>query len=535
MSGSVPAPSATDYMSLGNNVTANAGNPLKTLQGWQGLANGQVQQAEGIQSIRNAQTQNQQAQFSLGVAATNRYAQAAASAMGPDANYDSALAAINHVYNSSPKGPLETQAYQQALNDLPPKTQADGTPTPASAFNKMALQHLQTALTAQEQLISNTPGYQITNTGGAMVPTVTPSAISRINDPNAPTTFQGGSVPTTLAPQIITRVDPNAGGPGIPGQVQTPVGGAYGTPPAGPGTQGAPQGGIPVPENILPPNPDVVPQGPGGLTAPLPPWLNPQTGGVTTPPGTAPQAPVQAAPPPSQINPWSSQVPIGAQESIQQNQQAYRTAQGATAPLQLQNTQLAEAHDAIARLSSGTVLPGTGMFSTYINKARQIVSDLGGDPSNVIDAQTADKYLSMAIANKAPGSDARQALLEHANPTVGGMVAGASLPIIRQLVAGNRAQQLLVDTVPDKDTAQPGSTFLNYQGTMQKQFTSPAGLAALSFDMMPASQKAQYISSDGKKFGPKLNTPAAQSTFQNVLRMAHSDGLLNGTPQAEGQ
>jgi hypothetical protein len=114
----------------------------------------------------------------------------------------------------------------------------------------------------------------------------------------------------------------------------------------------------------------------------------------------------------------------------------------------------------------------------------------------VTDAAAAEKYLSIAIASKAPQSDARQQLLEASNPTLH-MPAGASLPIIRQIMANNAAKLITLKSAPD----QTGMGFLDHQTAKSELFNAQEGLQALSFHSLPKpSQRASRVFTLRKAF-----------------------------------
>lgn len=266
---------------------------------------------------------------------------------------------------------------------------------------------------------------------------------------------------------------------------------------------GLPLAGQTTPNPARPNPPGVRPIGPGNPGGKMPPPVP-----MATP----------AAPP---------AVPGGAvltgrapetQDTITQNQQAYRNAQTQVAPMALNNTQFKEAHDAIANLAQTTA--GTGAGQAALNQARRILDQFGvANSKSVNDAATAEKLLNAAIAAKAPRSDAQQSLAEHANPTLN-MPAGASLPIIRQLVAGNRAMQLAVETAPDKQ----GNGFIAHNNAASRTYNSPEGLAALSYDMTPGPQRDAYVA-NLKKMRDAGN-PGPWNRFSETFKAAHESKVL---------
>jgi hypothetical protein len=209
---------------------------------------------------------------------------------------------------------------------------------------------------------------------------------------------------------------------------------------------------------------------------------------------------------------------IGDQAIIEQNQQAYRNAQTQVAPMALNNTQFKEAHDAIAALAQHDITTGAGQAA--LNQARRVLNQLGYPNSETVNnAATAEKLLNAAIAAKAPRSDAQQSLAEHANPTLN-MPAGASLPIIRQLVAGNRAMQLAVETAPDKN----GNGFIAHNTEKSRTYNSPEGLAALSYDMTPGPQRDAYVANLKKQ--RDAGNPGPWNRFSETFKAAHESKVM---------
>jgi hypothetical protein len=217
-------------------------------------------------------------------------------------------------------------------------------------------------------------------------------------------------------------------------------------------------------------------------------------------------------------NSYPTDQPPGYIKSVEQDQQAYRNAQMQVAPMALNNTQYKEAHDAIARLAQHDITSGPGQAALL--QARRLLNQFGiGNADTVNDAVTAEKLLSKAILNTAPRSDQAQSLTQLANPSVH-MEAGASLPIIRQLVAGNRAQQLAVETAPDKQ----GNGFIAHNTDKSRTYNSPEGLAALSFDMTPKAQRDAYYQNLKKMDAAGNHGPLQR--FTETFEAAHDKKVL---------
>lgn len=417
------------------------------------------------------------------------------------------------------------------------KSQITDDATP-SQLKQQALQHAMALLDPTTQMGLGPSGQvQFINSGGQQIPTQVPGPMARALGANV--AQQPGAIDNTLPPQIGQQLSPNGGGPGIPGMVQRSVGGGYGVPPpvGGNALQSVPAPIVP-PVEVAPVTPRVgtAPDGrpmngaiaPGyirGLDGNFYPTQVTPSGSLTRPGQVAaipPQArPLTPAPAPSQApagaDPWSTSVPIGAANTVEQNQQAYRTAQTEAAGLPLANTQMIEAHNAIQSLKDSDFTTGIG--SGRANKIRQLLVQLGvapGQADNVNSAALAEKYLAAAIANKAPGSDARQDLLMHANPSVA-MPSGATLPIIRQLVAANRARQAVLATAPD---AVNGNSFLAHQAAQSQVLNTPEGLKALSWDFTPPDERAKILADITKRGGTALDN------FQKALIIGHNNKLI---------
>ena len=553
-------------------------NPLDTLSKVQGLSLQQAQIANTQQQLQNLKTQNDTGQQALQVARMNRQAQVA---YGLSNLSDDQLKGGQPVRDALDaelrSGTIDQNTHDVMISNLP---SADA---PASAWRQSINSHLIGTLAgpAAIQAVTGSP-YQINNggqvVGGVQEGPLSPNA-GRLNtngggipmglgpttidryDPNAGGPGVGGMVKVPIGGTY--GVPPPAPGavpsvPGMPSQGNPlmrpmPQGTGGAPPPPGSATPGS--GGIPI--NGPPVNPSSVPTvadrpsignsavprfndqtgapyNPGDMIVPsgLPPKFDPQTGtslngfrqtGRLPPPPPIANVTPGAVPPPvrTAANPFMSAPPIGAAESATQNQQAFRNAQVETAALPLQNTQYKEAYDAIARLNQTGVLPTTGIGATAIAKARQVLSDLGASSFSplVVDAASAEKYLSMAIANKAPSSDARQQLFEQSNPTLH-MPAGASLPIIQQIIASNRAKQATLATAPDQ---QNGNGFLAHQTAKAQLLNTPEGLKALSWDMVPQAERDRYVAALKAKGG------AAWANFGAALKIAHDNNLIGGS------
>ena len=344
---------------------------------------------------------------------------------------------------------------------------------------------------------------------------MTESMLTRLYGQGVGTMTRGGRrIPAGANPLVGPVPSTQGDNPLLPGTTAPPVG-PNGQPLPAPVIVNVPGRG----NQITPSFDPVTGQPLAGQTTPNPARPNPPGVRPIGPgnPGGALPAPVVVAP----------TVPGGAvltgrapetQDTITQNQQAYRAAQTQVAPMALNNTQFKEAHDAIANLAQATA--GTGAGQAALNQARRILNQLGYPNSDTVnDAATAEKLLNAAIAAKAPRSDAQQQLAEHANPTLN-MPAGASLPIIRQLVAGNRAQQLAVETAPDKQ----GNGFIAHNTEKSRTYNSPEGLAALSYDMTPGPQRAAYV--ENLKKMRDAGNPGPWNRFSETFKAAHESKVL---------
>jgi hypothetical protein len=250
----------------------------------------------------------------------------------------------------------------------------------------------------------------------------------------------------------------------------------------------------------------------GPITDVSPPGLTRVAGPPSAGPGGGPNPAI------IRDNATTSSLPTGDVQNIEQNRQAYRNAQTQVAPMALNNTQFKEAHDAIANLAQHDITTGAGQAA--LNQARRVLNQLGYPNSDTVNnAATAEKLLNAAIAAKAPRSDAQQSLAEHANPTLN-MPAGASLPIIRQLVAGNRAMQLAVETAPDKQ----GNGFIAHNTEKSRIYNSPEGLAALSYDMTPGPQRDAYVANLKKQRDG--GNPGPWNRFAETFKAAHESKVL---------
>lgn len=531
-------------------------NPLTTLQTLQGL---QVQQ----QQLKNMQTQNEQQNYTLNTARANRAAQIALGFYGSTNDPVEMERNIRqHIEDNVNNGTLSRNVANVALSQIPTAITADGSATPIETYHSLLLSHIAPALTAENALNAVRPNGQWVDFGGEKRFITSPPQLSPLGMSPTEQASQTNSVP----PGMTTITVPNGGGPGIPGPALRSYGGGAGLPPSigpNPSPQGMPppaqslpnnysqpQAGQ-IPANRIPPPVGSVRPGPGGIPINGPmapgsligpdgqPW--PTTlpsqgtpGGqpqmlVRTPQGNrlvpvtqapapvaapSPQAPASAAP---GMDPYSTAVPIGTQKSLEDNQQAYRNAQQSTAGIPIQNAQWIEAHDLINNLSKSNLT--TGALQGYMNQARRLLTQFGVSPemaANVNDAATAEKLMAKLVASQAPASDARQSLLEHANPSLN-MPAGATLPIIRQIVAGNRAIQA------EPLEAKPNS-FLTDRNVTANKLNTPEGLKALSWDLIPPNERVSIIKDLKAKGG------AALSNFETALQTAQKLKLLRQAP-----
>jgi hypothetical protein len=370
----------------------------------------------------------------------------------------------------------------------------------------------------------------------------TPQGAATQIQPSPETLMQPRDIVVTPEYARTNGMDPSTVGTTIRGPVGTaspyrgtegaPTGGGLAAPPAGAPVVPLQNGYGPSGADGIPMNPPLragFTRGPDGKYYPTQPAA---PGGFVTRPGhvlgqlPVPAAAAAAAPAagpaggaPQGFLPTG--MPTGVAENIGQNQTAFRNAQTAAAQMPINNTQFMEAHDAISRLQNATA--GTGAFQGAVNDARRVLLNLGAGSmaANVNDAATAEKYLGAAIAAKSGRSDAQQALQEASNPTLK-TPAGASLPMIRQIVANNRALQATVQSAD-----QSGTGYLSHATTQSQLLNSKEGLTALSWDMMPPAARTSFLTSI-------KGNAAATSRFENALRMGHNMQLITPPGGAPG-
>jgi hypothetical protein len=511
-------------------VPYNPPNPLDTANKAIGLANSIQQNALIKQQIINSGIVGQQAQSNLNDSLNDQLGRITlAHGLYGEQTPAAYKAEIDRIVAINPALASAAQVWKSQIPDN----------ATAPQLQQMAFQHASALLDPKVQTeLGPTGQVQFVNTGAGIQAMRVPGGLGAAVGAQPYQT--GSTLPLGLSPQTAQVYDPNAGGPGVGGMVTKTIGGGYGAPPPVPGAVQAPSNALtaPIPASMIPPPAGSVQPGKGGvpyngplpqgsvigpdgkpwptMIAPsgtparpgqvstMPPWTNTQPGGVTTPPG---------------VNPFASAPPIGQQASTEQNQQAFRNAQAEASTIPLQNSQYIEAHNAIQNLQDSDFTTGIG--SGRANKVRQLMVQLGAGPetvANVTNAATAEKYLAAAIANKAPGSDARQDLLQHANPSVA-MPPGATLPIIRQIVASNRAKQAVLQTAPDPVN---GNGFLAHQATQSQALNTPEGLKALSWDITPKADQVKILADI------KAKGATAMNNFESALQIAHDNKLLGG-------
>lgn len=468
----VPAPSATDYMALGNNVTANAGNPLKTLQGWQNLTNSQVQQGEGIQNITNMQTSNQQAQATLQQGLNSQLAKATfAQAMYGEQTPEAYRAEIDRQVQQNPALTTVGNIWKGQI--------ADGM-TPEQ-LKTMAFQHGSALLDPTVQASAGPNGQiQFVNNGQSQLPITVPGGIARTANPGLG--VSGPGMANGQVPVYPTRTDLAQPVPTIDNDPLSPT---YGQP------QPKPLGAV------------LQGQGAGGLSGP---------------------AGSQAVPPPSPSNPPRlNPTPI-----------ASGLPPGSAAPLEASATQYANDRAQAGNFNSriqplmqaNTLLPtvGTGPGSEAINGVRSWLSSraqsLGLTPGQVASANfdELNKYLVQAASNSGlrGNTDASLSQALAGNPSVH-IQNLAAQNVVKVLIGQERMKQ---------------AALLNYHGTPQgysdylAKFSTAADPRAFVADLM--------TNSDGTPT-PELTkmisgmTAPERTNFAKSYKLAQGLGLTNST------
>lgn len=528
-------------------------NPLDTMRQWQDYSNSQTQNALGVQSVKNAVTAGQTAQTALNAnlnADLARESLALANSPAHLQTPDNYRSVIDRKVAMNPHLADIGKVWKAQIKD-------DSTP---DQLRTMATQHASALLDPSLQIsLGPTGQIQFINDGQTNIPVQVPGSIAR-GQGAVPTRqgqgFQNQPSPDSLlAPQVVTVTPEIAQQYGLPPSMigQTfPVPRGQASPYRGTegSTQPLPQSGAPnilpmqnppngplgrngVPDHpALPPGFVIGPDGRGGRAlhpTQMPPSGvadSPRTHGQTeqrfkaNPPANPyPNGLANGAPPQTTRLPFNalpSGMSTGDTSDIEQNRQAYRVAQANAATLPIANTQYIEAHNLIADLKDSDFTTGIG--SGRANRVRQLLVQLGAREetvANVDKAATAEKLLSKAIADKGPATDAGRDLLAHANPSLA-MPPGATLPIIRQIVANNRATQAVLESAPDKT----GAGFLRHQSEMARKLNTPEGLKALAWDMTPEAEQSRIIKDLRARGGD------AMANFEYALNIGHHHKVM---------
>lgn len=506
-------------------------NPLNTLTTLQQLQLQQAQTANTRQQTQNLITTNDQGQQTLAVNRMNRQAQVAYGLSNMTDDQLKGGAPIRSALDAElAAGTIDQNTHDVALANLPPATQADGTPTPGATYRPILNSHMVAALTPAQavQAVTGSP-VQVDNgqtiqgaqQGGALgqhpgvllgpngQPLQTPSGapgIQKVTPPETnanlvkvwnPATQQNDFVPRSSLPGASGATTPPPG----PSVIWNPATKRFDPVTASNST--TPATGIP---------------GTGGYAAPASPPPS-QGAGVG---GTGPQAAVQppASPPPA----IQAEPPMGTAETIGANQKQYQADIADIPEGQQRIANLQEAHRALAALQTnapGSV--GGGVDPEKIQHWKQVMLQLGmgneDTMKNVTDYATANKYFANnAVSLPSARSDASLATTLAGQPSVH-IPPDAALDLTKQIVGRERQRIAQVMDAPDPT----GKGYQYHSAT----FANENDRRAFAYDMYtPAEQQALLDSI--KKQGP-----AAYAKFEHSIGVAARLHLINPpAPQA---
>ena len=473
-----------DTSFISNPTLPPVSNPLQTLSTIQGLKLQQAQTANAVQENQNLQTQNATGQQALAVARMTRQAQVTYGLSNlPDSQLAGGQPVRDALDAELKAGTIDQNTHDVALGNLPPPTQADGSPTPASAFRQSLNSHLIATL-GGPQAVQAVTGTAITTDngqviqgamqGGALGPT--PGAINQSGQP----------VQKTTSPETNATIS----------QIWNPATHSF----------------VPVPRSSLPGASGIT--GNGGYSPVAPPQGTPQGGTAPIAPQGQPNPQTASGLPPGPIQ---TTAPMGTSETIAANQGQYQNDVKDIPDAQQRIANLQAAHDALARLASNA--PGSlGVGADKIQQFKQIMTQLGvGGQTldNVNDYATANKFFMQNAANlPSARSDASLSATLAGNPSTH-LPPDAALDVTNQIIGRERERIAQVLEAPDK-------TGMGYQNH-SANFANTNDRRAFAWDMYSPQEQQKIISS--LKGNDLIK-------FQRSLGVATRLGLVNTPTQS---
>lgn len=513
----------------------NPTNPLTAAQGAFGLAN-TIYQGQNIQAnTALTNTQNQQAQTNLATGQMNRSFQVTAGLLNlPDEQLAGGQAVRDALAAEHQAGTIGNSAYQTALSTLPPPNQADGTPTPASAFRQVLTSHL---------LAAHSPADEYNRTVGTVQSTTLPGGMTQYvgvpgpsGAPGAPIRPIGSPVGGGMTPEasndLITVTSPVSGrtvqiarqdaaawaAAGYPtdslgqptgfdrsGPPQSykappppnPLGGR-GPAPLRSGGGPAPTGELdkPIPSDLLPRNPDVIPTGggTGGLPPPPP--------GIVTPPkpaqtSTGPTAPVDRT------------IPSPQDMEVAKNSKAYQQSEVAGVSGQ-DMINKNRALDTISNLSpdartgKGTAV-SQDLATVVSNISPVLAKSLGIDPTKQADRAELLKNMAQYQMSAGNGTDAKLIAAQASSPN-DTMPPATAQAVARTLRGVNNYYNAITREAASLAVNDPKNLDSHF-GNVRTQIAGNTDINA--FLISNQQQLAQYLATL-----PPANTQAGQDARQ---------------------
>lgn len=430
-------------------------NPLVTLQQLQAMKLQQAQIANVQQENQNLQTQNATGQQALQVARANRAAQVT---YGLSNLSDSQLAGGAPIRaaldNELTNGTIDQTQHDTYIGNLPPATQADGTPTPASAFRPILNSHLVGQMAGPDAIraVTGTPvtvdnGQQIQ--GGMQGGPLGPSAGQLNMAPGGANNGSPVGVQKTTSPETNAAIN----------QIWDPKQRAF----------------VPVPRSQLP-GASGIPNAPSGI---------PGGGGYAPVTGTQPSGqPAQTGP----QAPLMTSAPIGTAETIGANQKQYQSDIADIPDAQQRIANLQRASQALTALKATGTL---GVGADKLQQLKQVFVQMGmATPQTMADVNNyaeANKYFMQNAANlPSVRSDSSLATTLQGYPSTH-IPPDAALNITKEIVGRERERIAQVLDAPDK-------TGLGYQNH-SAQFANNNDRRAFAFDMYSPDEQQDIIKS----------------------------------------
>lgn len=463
-------------------------NPLQIISGWQDYAN-KVQEGKNMQQqLLNLQLQNQTGQQALGQTMAQRHSQimAGLSVLPDDQLPGAAGKALD---DELATGQIDQQRYDVLKNRV---TANASNP---SALRADILTGLIGNLAGPQALAALSPQVVNQDIGGQIVPRVMPSPVQALQG-QTNVGFAGGAINRSLPP----------GYQETGGQI-VPVGGAAGQPTLnrtltpGESTQLQPR---------MVQNPD------GSFSV-----VTQQIGQWN--PGMAPQAGKLGGG--NYPGPSATAVPLGTQEKLASDQQAYQTDQNRVGALQTGTQSLGKALSALNMVATGAGTEGLARMRSYAVSLGNIAGlDTGGVNVQDMNRAELEKYLTDYARQSGTAGRSDEALTAAFKSNASGSINNAAAQdVVRTNIGRDRQSIAATMTAPN----QQGSGYASHKSNLMLN-TDPRGFA---WDTYTPQQKAQIVKETQGSQGK--NSPEYQK-LARAVGMAQQLKMLNfSAPQPQ--